>query len=94
MDRSWQVRCEARALLEKPPSACLDKFYDDCLTHSAPALRSLIDSVGADRVVLGTDWRAATRIDWPMAWVLSLKSLTQPEKGLILWKNLERLLGL
>lgn len=30
----------------------------------------------------------------PVAWVLGLKSLTQEEKDLILWKNLERLLGI
>jgi hypothetical protein len=29
-----------------------------------------------------------------VAWVLGLKSLTQEEKQLILWKNLERLLGI
>jgi len=29
-----------------------------------------------------------------VAWVLGLKSLTQEEKELILWKNLERLLGI
>ena len=51
----------------------------------------LLDTVGADRVVLGTDWPADMRIDWPVAWVLGLKSLTQEEKEQILWKNLERL---
>jgi aminocarboxymuconate-semialdehyde decarboxylase len=94
MDRGWQVRSEARIHLDKPPSAYLRKFYYDCLTHSEPALRMLIDSVGADRVVLGTDWPADMRIDWPVSWVLGLKSLTQEEKENILWKNLERLLGL
>ena len=54
----------------------------------------LLDTVGADRVVLGTDWPADMRIDWPVAWVLGLKSLTQEEKDCILWKNLERLLGI
>jgi predicted TIM-barrel fold metal-dependent hydrolase len=34
------------------------------------------------------------RIDWPVSWVLSLRKLTQDEKEKILWKNLERLLGL
>jgi hypothetical protein len=34
------------------------------------------------------------RIDWPVAWVLGLKSVTQEEKEKILWKNLEKLLGL
>jgi aminocarboxymuconate-semialdehyde decarboxylase len=94
MDRGWQVRSEARVHIDKPPSAYLRKFYYDCLTHSEPALRMLLDTVGADRVVLGTDWPADMRIDWPVAWVLSLKSLTQEEKEKILWKNLERLLGL
>jgi aminocarboxymuconate-semialdehyde decarboxylase len=94
MDRGWQVRSEARMHLDKPPSAYLRKFYYDCLTHSEPALRMLLDTVGADRVVLGTDWPADMRIDWPVAWVLSLKSLTQEEKEKILWKNLERLLDL
>jgi len=68
MDRGWQLRCEVRMPIEKPPRAFLRKFYEDYLTHSAPALRFLIVSVGADRVVLGSDWRAATRIDWPVAW--------------------------
>ena len=54
----------------------------------------MLDTVGADRVVLGTDWPADMRIDWPVAWVQGLPSLTQEEKDLILWKNLECLLGL
>jgi aminocarboxymuconate-semialdehyde decarboxylase len=94
MDRGWQVRSEARVHFAKPPSTYLRQFYYDCLTHSEAALRFLLDTVGADRVVLGTDWPADMRIDWPVSRVLSLKSLTQEEKDLILWKNLERLLGL
>ena len=94
MDRGWQVRSEARVHINKSPSAYVSKFYYDCLTHSEAALHMLLDTVGADRVVLGTDWPADMRIDWPVAWVLGLKSLTQEEKELILWKNLERLLGI
>ena len=85
---------EARGNITKPPSTYLRRFYYDCLTHSEAALRLILDTVGADRVVLGTDWPADMRIDWPVAWVLDLQSLTQEEKELILWKNLERLLGL
>jgi aminocarboxymuconate-semialdehyde decarboxylase len=54
----------------------------------------LIDTVGVDRVVLGTDWPANMRIDWPVSWVMGLPSLTQDEKEAILWKNLEKLLGI
>src|SRR5918996_233349 len=72
--------------------ACPD--LNDCLTHSEEALRYLIDTVGVDRVVFGTDWPADMAIDWPVSWVLSLESLTQEEKEAILWKNLEKLLGI
>lgn len=94
MDRGWQVRSEARVNIQQPPSNYLRKFYYDCLTHSEPALRMLIDSVGVDRVVLGTDWPFDMGIDWPVSWVLGLTSLTQEEKEAILWKNLELLLGI
>jgi hypothetical protein len=33
-------------------------------------------------------------IDWPVSWIVSLKSLTQEEKGMIIWKNLAKLLGI
>jgi aminocarboxymuconate-semialdehyde decarboxylase len=94
MDRGWQVRSEARVNIQQPPSAYLKKFYYDCLTHSEAALRYLIDTVGVDRVVFGTDWPADMAIDWPVSWVLGLESLTQEEKEAILWKNLEKLLGI
>jgi aminocarboxymuconate-semialdehyde decarboxylase len=94
MDHGWQVRSEARVHIAEPPSAYLRKFYYDCLTDSEAALRLVIDTVGADRVVLGTDRPADMRIDWPVAWVLGLASPTPEEKELILWRNLERLLGL
>ena len=94
MDRGWQVRREARVNIQQPPSAYLDKFYYDCLTHSEPALRYLIDTVGADRIVFGTDWPADMAIDWPVSWVLQQESLTTDEKEAILWKNAEKLLGI
>jgi aminocarboxymuconate-semialdehyde decarboxylase len=67
MDRGWQVRAEARAHIQQPPSTYLRKFYYDCLTHSEAALRLLIDTVGIDRVVFGTDWPADMAMDWPVA---------------------------
>ena len=94
MDRGWQVRSEARANITQPPSTYLNRFYYDCLTHSEPALRMLIDSVGIDKVLFGTDWPFDMCTDWPVAWVLGLESLTQEEKEAILGKNLENLLGI
>ena len=94
MDRGWEVRPEAKVNIQRPPSTYLRNFYYDCLTHSEPSLRYLINTVGADRVVLGTDWPADMMLDWPVAWVLRMESLSQEEKDMILWKNLEELLGI
>ena len=94
MDRAWEVRHEAKEKIQQPPSAYLNRFYYDCLTHSEEALRFLIDTVGIDKVVFGTDWPADMMIDWPVSWVLGLESLTLEEKEAILYKNLEQLLGI
>ena len=94
LDHGWQVRAEARAHLSQPPSAYLRRFYYDCIVYTEPALRYLLDTVGADRVVFGTDWPYDMALDWPVAWVLGMKSLSQEDKDAILWKNLERLLAL
>jgi aminocarboxymuconate-semialdehyde decarboxylase len=94
MDRGWQVCSEARVQISQPPSAYLRRFYYDCIVYTESALRYLIDTVGVDRVVFGTDWPYDMVFDWPVSWILSLESLTKDEKEAILWKNLERLLGL
>jgi aminocarboxymuconate-semialdehyde decarboxylase len=94
MDHGWKVRPEAREKLHAPPSRYLRRFYYDSLTHSEAALRYLIDTVGSDRVVLGTDWPADMMTDWPVSWILAMESLSDEEKELILHRNLDGLLGI
>ena len=94
LDRGWQVRSEARIHIHKPPSTYQRHLYYDCITNSETALRFLLDQVGADRVVLGSDWPFVRWDPSPVAWVQGLPSLTPQEKEKILWKNLEQLLGL
>ena len=79
--------------LEHAPSEYLDRFYYDCCTYSGPALRFLIDSVGIDRVVLGTDHPAPMYLLDPVNWVNGLEQLTPGEKEAILSKNATALLG-
>jgi aminocarboxymuconate-semialdehyde decarboxylase len=62
--------------------------------YTEPALRYLIDTVGVDRVVFGTDWPYDMALDWPVSWILGMTSLSAKEKEAILSKNLERLLGI
>jgi aminocarboxymuconate-semialdehyde decarboxylase len=94
LDRGWQVRSEARQHILKPPSTYQRRLYYDCLTDSEAGLRFLIDHVGADRVVLGSDWPFVRWEPSPVGWVQGLQSLTREEKDKILWQNLEQLLGL
>jgi aminocarboxymuconate-semialdehyde decarboxylase len=98
MDWGWRWRGEAREHIAKPPTEYLGRFYYDCITHSEPALRFLVDSVGSDRVVFGTDYPGfaagkAGAAYQPRAWLVGMKRLTDAEKQAILGTNLERLLS-
>ena len=94
MDRNWRGMSIEERRNPEAPSAYLKRFYYDSIVYTEAALRFLIDTVGIDRVLFGTDWPYDMAQDWPVSWVLSLESLTQDEKEAILWKNLERLLDL
>jgi len=94
LDRGWQVRPEAREHTPRPPSAYQRRLHYDCVVGSEAALRLLIDSVGVDRVVLGSDWPFVKWDPSPVAWVQGLESLTREEKDGILWRNVTTLLGL
>jgi aminocarboxymuconate-semialdehyde decarboxylase len=94
MDHGWKVRAEARVNITRPPSTYLRSFYYDCIVYTEPALRFLVDTVGADRVLFGTDWPYDMALDWPVSWILEMTTLSQEEKEAILWKNLAELLRL
>src|SRR5207244_5828210 len=85
---------DARKNIQKPPSAYQRRLYYDSVTGNEAALRFLLDQVGSDRVVLGSDWPFVPWKPSPVAWVQGLTSLTREEKDRILWRNLESLLGL
>ena len=93
IDRNWHDRPATRNT-PQPPSKYLRKLYYDTVIADEEALRFLLDKVGAERVVLGSDWPFVPWKPSPSVWVQELKSLTQDEKDKILWKNLETLLGL
>ena len=93
-DRGWTVRPEARINIPNPPSTYLKKMYYDCITMSESALRFLIDTVGIDRVVLGSDWPYVSWDPSPVSWINNLNSLSEHEKEKILCRNLESLLNL
>ena len=69
------------------------RFHYDTLTFYPEALRFLINLVGADRVVIGTDNFAIMDVEYPNALVESLK-LPEADLGKILKGNASRLLRL
>lgn len=85
---------DSRTFLETAPSEYLSRFYYDSCTYTEPTLRFLIDAVGVDRVVLGTDYPAPMFLTDPVNWINGLDSLSAEEKKAILEDNATQLLGL
>ncbi len=102
MDKGWRAGAlenmpefeDARRYLQSPPSDYLGRFYYDSCTYTEESLRFLIDTVGIDQVVLGTDYPAPMILDDAVKWINGLASLTAEEKDGILSKNPARLMGL
>jgi aminocarboxymuconate-semialdehyde decarboxylase len=93
LDRGWERQPQDKRTPQRP-SAYRKRLYYDTVAGSEEELRFLLDRVGADRVVLGSDWPFVPWHPSPVTWVQNLKSLTQDEKEKILWRNLESLLGI
>ena len=87
-------RGAADYVLSSPPSSYLSRFYYDCCVYSGPVLRFLLDAVGTDRVVLGTDAPAPMYLIDSVNWVNGLENLTPEEKNAVLAANATALLGL
>jgi aminocarboxymuconate-semialdehyde decarboxylase len=71
----------------KAPSAYLTSFSYDACTYTPEALRFLIDMVGAERVMYGTDCPAPMLLTDGARWIKSLEVLTEDEKDMILYRN-------
>lgn len=56
VDRGWDVMREGRVAVPRPPSEYAPRLWVDSLTHSARALRFVLETHGANRVVLGSDY--------------------------------------
>jgi len=92
IDRGWENG--GRRHLPQAPSTYQRRLYYDTVVGSEEVLRFLLDRVGSDRVVLGSDWPFVPWHPSPVTWLQGLKTITPEEKERILGKNLEALLGL
>ncbi len=93
MDKGWEMFPKYRGDAEKPPSTYLNRFYYDTTTFTDRNLRFLVDTVGADRVILGSDWPAPMAVVDPVNTIKNSAVLSDAEKDAILWGNMEKALG-
>jgi len=56
LENAWRNRDVARGKSAQPPSAYTERFYVDSAVFDARALRLLIEVMGEDRVMLGSDY--------------------------------------
>jgi aminocarboxymuconate-semialdehyde decarboxylase len=79
-----RVRSEVRGTTANAPMDLAKRFYYDSLTHSVRALHFLVDMVGCDRLLLGSDYPFDMRDRDPAVAVNSLVGPTQEEINNIL----------
>jgi aminocarboxymuconate-semialdehyde decarboxylase len=94
IDRGWHGAPVDRRAIPRLPSSYQRQLYYDTVVGNESTLRFLIDQVGVDRIVMGSDWPLVPWHPSPVSWLQGLESLSQDEKNKILWQNLESLLSL
>ncbi len=94
LQRGWEALPHVAATeLATPPLDTLERLYFDTILHHPPALRYLIDLVGAERIVLGTDYPFEAGDPDPIGTVDAVPALTADERGRILEGTARELIG-
>lgn len=91
MDHGAAARPEAAGVAALP-SDYVRACWFDCITHGERALRHLIDVVGAERILLGSDHPADMGQPQPVRFIQSCGSLSARERAAILSDNAAALL--
>ena len=94
LENAWQRRELARGVSQHPPSHYLDRFYVDSAVYDARALRLLIDVMGEDRVMVGTDYPFPLGEAHMGALARALPGLSDQARAGLLAGNARRFLGL
>jgi len=92
LDMGWDRKDVARTTA-LPPSRYTDRLYYDTAVFSTLLLRRLVEDVGAEHVLLGTDHPFELGDRTPLQTVASL-GLDRADTRRILWDNAVGLLGL
>ncbi len=86
-DHGWRVRPSGEGAPPAPPSDYLKRLYVDSITHSAANLGVLLDWLGPERIMLGTDYPYDMGMPDAAAWITEKAALSEAERALILGGN-------
>jgi len=93
LDQGWHTRPECKHL-PRPPSEYLKRFTYDTISYNVDLLSDLVKLVGADRVMMGTDYCFDIAYTEPVQIVERTSGLSDAERVQILSGNAARLLKL
>ena len=92
IDRGWEMWPDERGLTTDKPSTYLDRFWYDTVTFTDRNLRFMLDVLGSERVVFGTDYPAPMRLFHPLE-QLSTDVITDDEREDLLRNTAQRIFG-
>lgn len=93
LDRGFYTRAECKTI-SKPPSSYLKRFTYDTISYDEAILEDLIKLVGADRILVGSDYCFDIAYEEPIRFLDGVKSLTAEQRQQIVWHNAAKLLKL
>ena len=92
IDHGWKVRPEIKQL-PKAPSAYLDRFYYDTIVHSKQIMEFVISTVGAERIMVGSDFCFDMGYERPVEFLEQI-NLSSEQRRMILGGTAAKLLKL
>ena len=87
------VRPDTRADTRSKPLDMFKRFYYDALTHHPQSLRHLLDIVGSERVVIGTDSPFDMGEEKPVERLDAVPRLTRAEREDVCYRTAMKLFG-
>lgn len=94
-DHTWEVRPETRVHIpDHPPSHYMKRLYYDTMVFQPLYLKHLIEIVGADRVMLGTDFPFDMGETDPLGLLDAVEGLTDEDRAAIAGGNAARIFGI
>ena len=93
-EHAWRTGLIEESTIPRPPSEYFRLLYFDSLTHSLPALNYLVETVGAERVMLGSDYPFGMGDPRPSGTVAGLPHASDADKDLMYGGNAVRVFGL